>query len=151
MVHSEYISLSTRKRCCWVDITGEVQEVVTQTGFVSGICTVASLHTTAAITINENADPDVATDFFNQLTSMVPRNPSFYHVEGNSDSHIKTSLVGNGVQVVVDKGRLALGTWQSIYFCEFDGPRSRRCVVNLIGDVHAASNAQQPVAPSSIL
>ena len=105
MVHSQYISLSTRKRCCWVDITGEVQEVVTQTGLASGVCTVASLHTTAAITINENADPDVATDFFSQLASMVPRDPSFHHVEDNSDSHIKTSLVGNNVQVVVDRGR----------------------------------------------
>lgn len=150
MVHYEYISLSTRKRCCWVDITGEVQRVVTNCGLVSGVCTVASMHTTAAVTINENADPDVATDFFNQLASMVPRNPSFYHGEGNSDSHIKTSLVGNSVQVVVDKGQLLLGTWQSIYFCEFDGPRNRRCVVNLIGDVHVMSNETPPIASSSL-
>ena len=150
MVHSEYISLSTRKRCCWVDITGEIQAVITQTGFVAGICTVVSMHTTAGITINENADPDVATDFFSHLASMVPRTSSFNHVEGNSDSHIKTSLVGNSVQLVVVKGRLVLGTWQSIYFSEFDGPRNRRCVVNLIGDLHAASNTRRPNSTPSV-
>ncbi|MBN1578605.1 MAG: YjbQ family protein [Chitinispirillaceae bacterium] len=139
MVHFTCISLSTRRRCCWVDITGEVQRVVTQAGIVSGFCTVTSLHTTAGMTINENADPDVATDFFNKLASMVPRDPSFHHAEGNSDSHIKASLVGLHIQAAIDKGRLVLGTWQSIYFCEFDGPRSRRCAVTLMGERHAAS------------
>ncbi len=102
------------------------------------MCTIASLHTTAGVTINENADPDVGIDLFNHLASMVPCNRSFRHNEGNSDAHIKTSLIGSSVQVIVDKGRLALGTWQSIYLCEFDGPRTRRCVVNLMGDFHAS-------------
>lgn len=133
MVHSSCISLSTGKRCCWVDITGEVQRIVTESGIVSGVCTVFSLHTTAAVTVNENADPDVETDFFAKLASMVPRDPAFRHSEGNSDSHIKASLVGFSVQAPVDGGRLVLGTWQSIYFCEFDGPRCRRCMVSVSG------------------
>ncbi len=144
MVHSTYISLSTGKRCCWIDITGEVQRSVTQSGIVSGICSVTSLHTTAAMTINENADPDVATDFFNKLASMVPQDPLFRHGEGNSDSHIKASLVGLHVQVAIDKARLVLGTWQSIYFCEFDGPRKRQCAVTLVGERDAALSAHSP-------
>jgi secondary thiamine-phosphate synthase enzyme len=111
-----------------------VQAFISKSGFTSGVCTVTSLHTTAAMTINENADPDVATDFFSKLASMVPQDPSFRHIEGNSDSHIKTSLVGLHVQVAVDNSRLVLGTWQSIYFCEFDGPRNRRCMVSLVGE-----------------
>jgi secondary thiamine-phosphate synthase enzyme len=134
MVHSTQITLSTRQRCCWVDVTGQVQHIISQAGMRSGICTVASMHTTGAMTINENADPDVETDFFSKLASMVPRDPSFRHCEGNSDSHIKTSLVGLHVQVTVENGRLVLGTWQSIYFCEFDGPRNRRCSVTLLGE-----------------
>jgi secondary thiamine-phosphate synthase enzyme len=140
MVHSGYVSVTTRQRCCWVDITGEVQRLVTQSGIGAGICTVSCLHTTAAMTINENADPDVATDFFSKLASMVPRDPSFRHGEGNSDSHIKASLVGLQVQVGIEHGRLVLGTWQSIYFCEFDGPRSRRCLVTLLGEHNAGGN-----------
>ena len=134
MVHSSYISLSTGKRCCWVDITGDVQGVVTESGIITGICSVFSLHTTAAMTINENADPDVATDFFSKLASLVPQDRNFRHVEGNSDSHIKGSLVGFHVQTCIEKGRLALGTWQSIYFCEFDGPRRRKCAVTVLGE-----------------
>ena len=137
MVHSSYISLSTHQRCCWIDITDEVRRVVARSGIHSGICTVAGLHTTAGITINENADPDVAADFFSKLAAMVPRDPSFRHGEGNSDSHIKASLVGMQVQVVVAGGKPVLGTWQSIYFCEFDGPRSRRCIVSVTGEADA--------------
>jgi secondary thiamine-phosphate synthase enzyme len=134
MVQSPCITLSTRQRCCWVDITDEVQRCITSAGMKTGICSVASLHTTAGLTINENADPDVGADFFGKLAAMVPRDPQFRHNEGNSDSHIKASLVGFHVQVAVDKGKLVLGTWQSIYFCEFDGPRSRRCTVSLVGE-----------------
>jgi secondary thiamine-phosphate synthase enzyme len=137
MVHSSYISLSTHRRCCWVDITDEVRRVVAQAGIGSGICTIAVLHTTAGITINENADPDVATDFFNKLAAMVPRDPAFLHGEGNSDSHIKASLVGTQAQVVVAGGKLVLGTWQSVYLCEFDGPRSRQCIVSVMGEADA--------------
>lgn len=140
MVHSGYIPVTTRQRCCWVDITGEVQRLVTQSGITTGICTVSCLHTTAAMTINENADPDVATDFFSKLAAMVPRDPSFRHCEGNSDSHIKASLVGLHVQVGIEQARLVRGTWQSIYFCEFDGPRSRRCLVTLMGERDVGSD-----------
>ena len=146
MVHFTCISLSTRQRCGWVDITGEVQRVVKQSKIVSGLCTVISQHTTAAITINENADPDVATDFFNKLAQMVPRDQMFQHAEGNSDSHIKASLVGPHVQVAIDEGRLVLGTWQSIYFCEFDGPRNRQCAVTVMGESHAALSPADPLA-----
>ncbi|MBN1760467.1 MAG: YjbQ family protein [Chitinispirillaceae bacterium] len=141
MVHSGYVKVATRQRCCWVDITDEVQRLVTQAGITAGICTVTCLHTTAAMTINENADPDVATDFFGKLASMVPRDPSFRHCEGNSDSHIKASLVGLHVQVGIENARLVLGTWQSIYFCEFDGPRSRRCLVTILGECDADSHS----------
>ena len=133
MVHSTQLSLSTSQRCCWIDITKQIQDVISQAGMVTGICMVASLHTTAAITINENADPDVEIDFFHKLAQMVPQDSSFRHCEGNSDSHIKTSLVGLQVQVAVENGKPVLGTWQSVYFCEFDGPRNRRCSVTLVG------------------
>ncbi|MBN1308308.1 MAG: YjbQ family protein [Chitinispirillaceae bacterium] len=142
MVHFTYFSFSTHRRCCWVDLTGEVQRILTRAGIVSGVCTVTSMHTTGGMTINENADPDVETDFFDTLASMVPRDPSFHHAEGNSDSHIKASLVGLHVQTAIDKGRLVLGTWQSIYFCEFDGPRNRRCAVTLAGERYAASSTE---------
>jgi secondary thiamine-phosphate synthase enzyme len=134
MVHSGYIQLATRHRCCWVDITNDVQRLVAASGIVAGVCTVTSLHTTAGMTINENADPDVATDFFNKLSAMVPQDPAFRHGEGNSDSHIKGSLVGFHVQVGIENARLILGTWQSIYFSEFDGPRRRRCQVTILGE-----------------
>ena len=118
-----------------------MQRQVAASGIVAGVCTVTSLHTTAGMTINENADPDVATDFFSKLSAMVPQDPSFRHGEGNSDSHIKGSLVGFHVQVGIEHGRLILGTWQSIYFCEFDGPRRRRCQVTILGerDAHTAN------------
>lgn len=140
MVHSTYISLSTNKRCGWTDITNDVQQCIMQSGCSAGICSVSSLHTTAAMTINENADPDVATDFFAKLASMVPQDPRFLHGEGNSDSHIKASLVGLHVQVPIASGKLVLGTWQSIYFCEFDGPRKRQCMVTIIGEKDAATS-----------
>ncbi|KMQ51608.1 UPF0047 protein Bsu YugU [Chitinispirillum alkaliphilum] len=96
---------------------------------------VSSLHTTSGLTINENADPDVGRDFFYKLNKMVDRDPQFRHAEGNSDSHIKASLVGFSVQIPITDKLLVLGTWQSVYFCEFDGPRSsRRCSVTVIGE-----------------
>ncbi|MCX7726872.1 MAG: secondary thiamine-phosphate synthase enzyme YjbQ, partial [Chitinispirillaceae bacterium] len=132
MVYSSYISLSTSKRCCWIDITERTEKIVRESKIKNGICSVTSLHTTAGITINENADPDVEYDFFKKLGVLIPVDPQFHHSEGNSDSHIKTSLVGPSVQVSVLDGRVVLGTWQSIYFCEFDGPRTRRCIVTCL-------------------
>lgn len=133
MIHSVVVSVKTSRRCHWVDISRDVQQIITKSGFGEGVCMVASLHTTAAMTINENGDPDVETDFFSKLGGMIPQDPHFLHAEGNSDSHIKTSLVGLHVQVPVVKGKMVLGVWQSIYFCEFDGPRSRQCMVTLMG------------------
>jgi secondary thiamine-phosphate synthase enzyme len=134
MILQVEIPVKTLQRCHWVDITGHVQKFVNDNSVISGICTIVSLHTTASVTINENADPDVQNDFFRKLSEMVPVEPYFLHGEGNSDSHIKASLVGLSVQVAVNNAKLVLGTWQSIYFCEFDGPRKRRVSVTVIGE-----------------
>ena len=133
MVKQEIITLKTHQRSHWVDVTPDVQQVVTESGIAHGICTIISLHTTAGITINENADPDVERDFFKKLALLIPQEPFFRHSEGNSDSHIKASLMGLSTQVAITDRSLVLGTWQSIYFCEFDGPRSRRVSVTIIG------------------
>ena len=126
-------SLSTTKRECLVDVTREVAAAVAKSGVKEGLCTVFVLHTTAAATINENADPDVARDVVAFLSEHIPRHWRFRHVEGNSDAHVKASLVGPSVQIPVTGGRLALGTWQAVYFAEFDGPRTRQCHVTVLG------------------
>jgi len=128
------IPVKTTKRCQWVDISEQTQNFISQCDITSGLCTINSLHTTASITINENADPDVQTDFFRKLSDIVPIESFFLHSEGNSDSHIKASLVGLSAQVSINNRTLVLGTWQSIYFCEFDGPRNRRVSVTVIGE-----------------
>jgi len=125
--------ISTRVRCELVDLTRKIQEEVAAAGLTSGLVTVYCPHTTAAITINENADPDVRRDLLFALERSVP-NEGFHHGEGNSDSHTKTSLVGPSVTVIVEDGRLQLGTWQSIFFCEFDGPRRRTVWVKVLVD-----------------
>jgi len=129
----ETVAIQTRSRIEMIDITAKVQKVIDQCGVRDGICVVFVPHTTAAVTINENADPDVRNDIVAHLSEMIPRQRSFRHVEGNSDSHIKVSLTGSSETIMVEAGRLDLGTWQSIFFCEFDGPRSRRCHVKVIG------------------
>ena len=134
MVISKIISIRTVKRSHWVDLTSAIQQIVTSSSITHGICTVASLHTTGGVTINENADPDVERDFFYKLDQLVPQDSSYHHAEGNSDSHLKTSLVGLSVQIPVSDGRIVTGTWQSIYFCEFDGPRSRKVSITIIGE-----------------
>ena len=116
-----------------VDITGEVRQAVRELGMAEGVCTVFVPHTTAGITINENADPSVVRDIINSLEKLVPYGADYSHSEGNADSHVKASLVGSSVQVIVNEGRLQLGTWQGIYFCEFDGPRNRRVWVTVAG------------------
>ena len=126
--------ISTRRRNEIVDLTPRVQEIVAATGVKEGICVVYVPHTTAGVTINENADPDVKHDMLEKLSEMVPEKEAYYqHGEGNSDSHVKTALVGPSVTLIVERGRLLLGTWQGIYFCEFDGPRSRSFHVKVIG------------------
>ncbi len=127
--------VATRSRNEMIDVTGQVQTAVRESGVQNGEAVVFCPHTTAAITINENADPDVVRDVLLALDEMVPRsNPGFRHSEGNSDAHAKSSLVGCSEQVLVKDGSLVLGTWQAIYFCEFDGPRSRRVIVQVRGE-----------------
>jgi secondary thiamine-phosphate synthase enzyme len=116
-----------------VDVTSEVSSAVAQLGLTSGVVMVYSPHTTAAITINEGADPDVCSDVLAYLEKAVPHRGGYRHREGNSDAHIKTSLIGPSELVAVEGGRLVLGTWQRIFFCEFDGPRSRRFFVKATG------------------
>jgi secondary thiamine-phosphate synthase enzyme len=125
----ELLTIRTSAREQLVDITEQVQRVVGGCGVRSGIACVHSPHTTAGITIQENADPDVRTDLLEHLRQLVPRDAGFRHREGNSDAHIKTSLVGPSQAVPVLDGRLFLGTWQAVYFCEFDGPRTRNVLV----------------------
>jgi secondary thiamine-phosphate synthase enzyme len=127
------INLKTTGRNQFIDITRQVESVVLQSGVKSGICVVYAPHTTAAVTINENADPTVREDIIAVLDKLVPwREPFYKHAEGNSAAHVKSSLVGCSVTVIVQNGRLLLGTWQGIYFCEFDGPRTRRVFVKVI-------------------
>ena len=127
------IQVRTTRRSDMVEITDQVQQVVERGGVREGVAVLQSLHTTAGLTINENADPDVVHDVLGKLERLVPREEPFYrHAEGNSDSHLKTSFFGPSLTVIVSGGRLVLGTWQGIYLCEFDGPRERRVAVQLL-------------------
>lgn len=124
----------TTRRNEFVEITAEVRKAVKAAGLKSGMCVVYCPHTTAAITVQENADPDVVRDMLLWLTEHVPKDqPGFRHAEGNSDSHIKSSLVGSSATVLVENGDLVFGTWQGVFFCEFDGPRYRTVMVQTIG------------------
>jgi secondary thiamine-phosphate synthase enzyme len=118
----------------FIDITARVQEVVTASGVKDGMCLVFCPHTTAAITINENADPDVQRDIKYALHEAFPNRAEFQHAEGNSAAHAKSSVVGCSETIPIQRGRLVLGVWQGVYFCEFDGPRTRRCCVQVLGD-----------------
>jgi len=131
MPKSSAFEVQTSRRNELIDITGRVQEQVEAAKLTDGLVTVFCPHTTAAITINENADPDVRTDLLMALERAVP-NEGFRHGEGNSDSHTKASLVGPSVTVIVEGGELKLGTWQSVFFCEFDGPRRRKVWVQTL-------------------
>jgi secondary thiamine-phosphate synthase enzyme len=126
-------AVSTRSRTEFVDITAQVRDALGKEGVSDGVCYVYVPHTTAGVTINENADPDVTRDIIAVLDGLVPRSDDYRHVEGNADSHVKSSLMGCTATIPVSGGRLALGTWQGIYFCEFDGPRQRRCIVTAAG------------------
>ncbi len=124
-------TLSTGKEGFY-DITSMIYDAVQTTQISNGICIIYTPHTTAAITINENADPDVQRDLTFALNKTYPDRPEFRHMEGNSAAHLKSSVIGCSETVIIDKGRLLLGTWQGIYFCEFDGPRTRKFYVKLI-------------------
>jgi secondary thiamine-phosphate synthase enzyme len=118
-------SVRTHKHTQFLDITRDVQSALSNLGIKNGVLTVFIPHTTAGITINENADPDVTADIADALDRAVPWQADYKHGEGNAAAHVKASMMGSAVQVIVENGRLQLGTWQAIYFCEFDGPRSR--------------------------
>ncbi len=126
-------SVRTMRHSEIVDITEQVEKVVEKSGVRDGICIVYIPHTTAAVTINENADPSVKTDILNYLNRVVPWNGDYTHLEGNAAAHIKASVIGSDRTIIIKNGHLVLGTWQGIYFCEFDGPRSRRVLVEIIG------------------
>lgn len=121
----ERLSIKTNSRTEMLDISTLVQQTVQKINFTDGIVTVYIPHTTAGITINEGADPDVKRDMLFEINKIVPFEDGYHHMEGNSAAHIKTTLYGNSAQIIVENGKLQLGTWQSIYFCEFDGPRTR--------------------------
>ncbi|MFA5292489.1 MAG: secondary thiamine-phosphate synthase enzyme YjbQ [Phycisphaerae bacterium] len=127
-------TVSTGKRNEMVDITGKVEKAVADAGVSDGSVIIYCPHTTAAITINENADPDVVHDILLTLSALLPQDRAGYlHSEGNSDSHVKSSLVGCSETVIISGGKMQLGTWQGIYFCEFDGPRRRTVIVRITG------------------
>ncbi len=122
----------TKKREELVDITSQVQQLISLSSISSGLCVLHCPHTTAALTINEGADPDVANDIVKGLAKLVPRDWPFAHVEGNSDAHLKASMIGPSLTVLIEGGKPVLGTWQRIFFCEFDGPRSREALYKLV-------------------
>lgn len=119
-------AVNTTQHMHLVDITAEVQDLIARSDIQEGVCILFNPHTTAGLTINEGADPDVRTDIITGLREFVPINYPFKHMEGNSPSHIMASLMGATLTILIDGGRLQLGTWQALYFCEFDGPRSRK-------------------------
>jgi secondary thiamine-phosphate synthase enzyme len=126
------ISVQTHSRVEMIDITAAVQKAIREERIEEGICLVYTPHTTAAVTINENADPDVPRDILAALEKAVPFSANYRHAEGNSAAHVKSSLVGASELMIIENGRLVLGTWQSIFFCEFDGPRSRKVLISII-------------------
>ncbi|MEK6714603.1 MAG: secondary thiamine-phosphate synthase enzyme YjbQ [Candidatus Omnitrophota bacterium] len=130
----EKIELKTDSRVELIDITDKVQAVVSKSSIKDGVCFVFCPHTTAGLTINENADPSVQRDIIEALNKLVPENTGYSHSEGNADSHVKSSLFGSSLTLFIEDGRLALGTWQGIYFAESDGPRSREVWVKITGD-----------------
>lgn len=129
----EKINIKTTKRIDLIDITGQVQLAVARSKINAGVCFIFCPHTTAGLTINENADPSVRKDIINTLNKLVPENAGYSHAEGNADSHVKSSIFGSSLTVFIESGHLALGTWQGIYFCESDGPRSREVWVKIGG------------------
>ena len=127
-----YINVRSRSRIEFIDITSMVQDVVQEAGVKNGLCYLYVPHTTAGIPINEGADPSVQRDIQNTLSKLIPHEMNYFHREGNADAHIKSTLVGTSVQVIIDEGKLLLGTWQAIFFCDFDGPRHRRIAIKFI-------------------
>ncbi|MFH2115956.1 MAG: secondary thiamine-phosphate synthase enzyme YjbQ [Spirochaetota bacterium] len=134
MHETQEFQVSTQSRTELLPITTLVEQAARRSGIREGLCTVYVPHTTAGVTINEQADPDVAADILAYLDRLVPKDPRFLHREGNSDAHIKALITGSSVRIPIRAGRLTLGTWQGIYFAEFDGPRQRSFSVSCLGD-----------------
>jgi secondary thiamine-phosphate synthase enzyme len=128
------IPVRTDSRTQLKDITPEIKECVRKSGVKNGICVVFVPHTTAGVTINENADPDVKRDILYEINKVIPFEDGYRHMEGNSAAHIKASLFGFSEHLIIENGSLVLGTWQNVYFCEFDGPRNRKVYVKIIGE-----------------
>lgn len=126
------LEVSTRERTQMVDITGEINRIVAKSGVFEGVCRLFVPHTTAGLTINENADPTVTIDILTELNKIIPFEDGYKHSEGNSAAHIKSSLTGVSLSVFVAGGRLLLGTWQGLYFCEYDGPRRRKVLIKVV-------------------
>ncbi len=126
------LNISTSKHTQMIEITDLIQKAVTESGVKDGICTVFIPHTTAAVTINENADPDVVRDFTMEINKLVPWEDGYRHMEGNAAAHLKASMIRFSEQVIIEDGKLVLGTWQGIWFCEYDGPRSRKIYLKIM-------------------
>jgi secondary thiamine-phosphate synthase enzyme len=126
------ITIKTGARFEMIDITGRIRSLLQDKGFTDGFCFIFVPHTTAAVTINENADPDVPRDIITIMDRLVPLTGNYRHLEGNSAAHVKASLIGASEWLMVENGGLVLGTWQSVFFCEFDGPRTRKIIVRLL-------------------
>ncbi len=130
MMRKIEFEIRTRVKEEFIDMTSKVRKIIEDSGIRTGICTVFVPHTTAGVTINENADPSVQSDILNTLRTMVPETLPYTHMEGNSPAHVKASLMGSSAQIIIDEGELVLGTWQGIFFCEFDGPRRRKVYIS---------------------
>jgi secondary thiamine-phosphate synthase enzyme len=128
------VDIKTHSRMEFQDITRTVREIVGDSGVASGICYIFVPHTTAGVTVNEHADPSVVEDIIAQLDKMVPQHGSYRHLEGNSPAHIKASLMGDSEVLFIEDGKIVLGTWQGIFFCEFDGPRNRHLLLKIIAE-----------------
>jgi secondary thiamine-phosphate synthase enzyme len=128
----ERIEIESSQRTELLDITGQVNNIIQRSGVSEGICCLHVPHTTAGITINENADPDVSHDILEMTGKLIPRDDDYAHLEGNSDSHIKSSLFGATINLIINDGKLLLGRWQCVYLCEFDGPRSRSLYIKIV-------------------
>jgi len=126
------LSVKTSQTVQFINIDHKVREVIRESGVQDGLCVIFVPHTTAGVTINENADPDVVRDMAMEINKIVPLNDGYYHMEGNSAAHIKSSMIGPSLTIIIENGRPVFGTWQSLYFCEFDGPRSRSCFVKVV-------------------
>ncbi|TES84335.1 YjbQ family protein [Candidatus Aerophobetes bacterium] len=128
---TKQITVATRSKTELVDISSEIEKIVEDSGIKDGVCWVFVPHTTAGISINEGADPSVKRDILSRLDKLVPSAERYEHLEGNAPAHIKTSIVGSSETLIIEKGRLLLGTWQSLYLCEFDGPRHRKVIIKI--------------------